>query len=91
MAQRDGRIFIDYLRNTAGATCVAAYSTRAAAGAPVSTPLTWDELTPDITPAHYTVRNLVERLQTLQDDPWAGFFDIKQTVTRKMVACLTPE
>jgi hypothetical protein len=39
-----GQIFIDYFRNQRGSTSVAAYSTRARAGAPVSTPITWDEL-----------------------------------------------
>jgi bifunctional non-homologous end joining protein LigD len=75
---RRRRIFVDYLRNGRGATAVAAYSTRARAGAPVSTPLDWDELSPAIGPAHFTVENLRQRLGFLKRDPWAGFFKLKQ-------------
>jgi bifunctional non-homologous end joining protein LigD len=66
---RRRRIFIDYLRNGRGATAVAAYSTRARAGAPVSTPLAWDELGPDMRPDRFTVLNLLHRLAHI-DDPW---------------------
>jgi bifunctional non-homologous end joining protein LigD len=75
---RRRRIFVDYLRNGRGATAVAAYSTRARAGAPVSTPLDWDELSPAIGPAHFTIENLRQRLAFLKRDPWAGFFKLKQ-------------
>lgn len=76
--QRKGRVFIDYLRNSKGATAIAGYSTRARPGAPVATPLGWDEL--DTLPAadHYTVTNLRERLAALEQDPWAGFFEQPQ-------------
>ncbi len=72
-AKRRGRILVDYLRNQRGATAVAAYSTRAREGAPVSMPLSWDELTPQIGPAHFTVLNAPTRLANLSADPWADF------------------
>jgi len=42
--ERDGRVLVDWMRNGGGATVVAPWSLRARAGAPVATPLTWDEL-----------------------------------------------
>jgi bifunctional non-homologous end joining protein LigD len=77
-AKRAGRIFIDYLRNQRGSTSVAAYSTRAKAGAPVSTPITWDELDDDVRPTRWTVANLPQRLASLKRDPWDGFATIRQ-------------
>ena len=67
---RGGRIFIDYLRNAEGATAVAAYSLRAKAGAPVSTPIAWDELGKDVRFAHFNARTVPKRLAKLKSDPW---------------------
>lgn len=72
-AQRKGRILIDYLRNQRGATAVAAYSPRARLGAAISTPLTWEELRPEIGPAHFTLTNLPARLAAQDANPWDGF------------------
>lgn len=83
-AKRQERIFIDYLRNDRGATTVAAYSTMARAGAPVSTPIRWDELNRTMTPDRYRVDNLPRRLAALKNDPWPDFFTIRQGVTRTM-------
>jgi bifunctional non-homologous end joining protein LigD len=77
---RSGRIFIDYLRNGRGATAVAAYSTRARSGAPVSTPLAWEELTPEVRADHYRVGNLLNRLRYLTSDPWEGFTTLAQSL-----------
>jgi bifunctional non-homologous end joining protein LigD len=77
---RGGKIYIDYLRNGRGATAVAAYSTRARAGAAVSTPLAWSELSPAIRPSHFTVDNLPTRLRHLGSDPWAEIGSIKQSL-----------
>jgi bifunctional non-homologous end joining protein LigD len=79
---RTGRIFIDYLRNGRGATAVAAYSTRARPGAPVSTPLAWDELSPALRSNRFTVSNLPARLGALRKDPWAELWTVKQTLPK---------
>jgi bifunctional non-homologous end joining protein LigD len=82
-AARKGKIFVDYLRNDRGATAVAPFSTRARPGAPVSTPLAWDELSPAIRSDHFNTGNLVARLESLRSDPWKGYFDVKQTLPKK--------
>jgi len=74
-AKRSGHIYIDYLRNGRGSTAVAAYSTRARAGAPVSMPLDWQELQGLAGPAAFTLANVAQRLETRPKDPWGDFFD----------------
>ncbi len=75
---RRGKIFIDYLRNTVEATSVAAYSTRAREGAPVSVPVTWEELGRTKAGNQYTVLNLGRRLAGLKRDPWQDIARVKQ-------------
>ena len=75
---RGGKIFIDYLRNSLEQTSVAAYSTRARAGAPVSVPVTWDELGRTRGGNQYTVLNLGKRLGSLKQDPWKDIGRVKQ-------------
>ncbi|MEW6442804.1 MAG: DNA ligase D [bacterium] len=80
---RKGRIFVDYLRNSRGATSVAPYSTRARPGAPVSTPLAWEELEGEGGAAGRTVNNLPEKLSAARKDPWEGFFSVRQAITAR--------
>jgi bifunctional non-homologous end joining protein LigD len=87
-AARRGKIFIDYLRNGRGATSVVAYSTRARAGAPVSMPLTWDELSADIPSDHYTILNAPARLAALQRDPWEEIDSLRQSLSKSAKATL---
>lgn len=70
---RDGRIYVDYLRNQRGATAVAAFSTRARPGAPVSVPVDWDELPSLGSGARFGFASVTGRLAVLKRDPWAGF------------------
>ncbi|MGH7232711.1 MAG: DNA ligase D, partial [Nitrospiraceae bacterium] len=81
-AGRAGKIFIDYLRNGRGATAVAAYSTRARAGATVSVPLDWKELAKrDIN--RFAVATVLRRLATLKADPWKEFWTTRQSITAR--------
>ena len=68
---RKGRIFIDWVRNTKGQTSVAPYSLRAREGAPVSFPISWNEL--DKTkPNEITLRKALKKIK--EPDPWKNFF-----------------
>ncbi|WP_263141387.1 DNA ligase D [Pseudomonas sp. RIT-PI-AD] len=82
---RVGKIFIDYLRNSRGASTVSPYSARAREGLPVSVPLYLEELAELKGANLWTIRNLMERLDELgDDDPWADFKTTRQSITADM-------
>jgi bifunctional non-homologous end joining protein LigD len=70
-AKRTDKIFIDWIRNSRGATSIAPYSLRARKGAKVSMPIGWDELDL-IAPDGVDIFAALERLST--GDPWQDFF-----------------
>ena len=72
---RHGRVFIDYFRNSREATSVAAYSTRARAGAPVSAPVTWERLSRTTGGNDFSLLDLKKRLK---EDAWADIGKIRQ-------------
>jgi len=78
---RRGRIYIDYLRNGRGATAVGAYSPRARPGAPVSTPVSWEEVEQGVRPDEFTVETVPQRLSALPADPWAEIGKIRQSIS----------
>jgi bifunctional non-homologous end joining protein LigD len=75
-AQRQNRVFSDWLRNAFGQTIVAPYSVRCRPGAPVSAPLHWDEVSPRLDPSEFNIRTIPRRLQAV--DPWADFWQHRQ-------------
>ncbi len=79
-AKREGKIYIDWLRNERGSTAIAPYSPRARKGAPVATPVQWDEL-PSVKAANaYTLDTIGNRLTSLKSDPWPDYFDLRQSI-----------
>lgn len=69
--ERGEKVFADFNQANRDRTMAGAYSPRALPHAPVSTPVTWDEL-PDVDPTAFTVRSIPERLATI-GDPWSDF------------------
>ena len=80
--QREGRIFLDYLRNGRGATSVASYSLRAREGAPVAVNLAWSELSRLKAPNFFDIDSVPKRLAKLKTDPWEGIDDIQQNLSK---------
>ena len=65
---RGGKARLDYTQNQPIKTLVAPYSVRPAPGAPVSAPITWDELDdPELRSDRWTIRTVVERVEQLGD------------------------
>lgn len=71
-SNRQGRIFIDYLRNGRGATTACAWSARARPGLGISVPVDWDELGSLTSGAHWTIQNIAERL-SIGNAPWEPY------------------
>ncbi len=64
--ERGARIFVDYNQNARDRTIASAYSVRPKPGAPVSAPLTWDEL-PEVAPEDFTVATMPKRFAEVGD------------------------
>lgn len=89
-ARRKGRIFIDWLRNQRGATAVAPYSLRAHPGAPVATPVSWDELGGIDRSDAYTIKNIEARLAALKKNPWPDYHKRRQYLSASMLSSIAP-
>ena len=81
-AKRTGRVFIDWLRNSRGATSVTSWSLRARPGAPVAVPLRWDELGRVRAGNQFGLAQALARASRLRSDPWERTRTLKQTLPR---------
>lgn len=76
--ERGERIFVDFNQNSRDRTIASAYSLRPLPGAPVSTPMTWDELAGVTDPRAYHLFSVPERLQ--DGDPWSAIDDVAHSL-----------
>jgi bifunctional non-homologous end joining protein LigD len=79
IAARGKRVYLDPFRNGSVQTVVAPYSVRRRPRAPVSTPLYWPEVRPDLDPSTFNIESMRDRVK--KADPWADFFRSPQTLT----------
>jgi bifunctional non-homologous end joining protein LigD len=77
--KRRGKIFVDYLRNTRGATAIAPYSTRARPGAFVALPLSWAALARAENAHPVSVADAAKKIARA-GDPWPGYFKLRQAL-----------
>jgi bifunctional non-homologous end joining protein LigD len=78
--KRKGRLFLDMLRNAYAQTAVTPYALRALPGAPVATPLDWDELQDrELDAQRYRMENIFRRLGQ-KADPWQNVMDDAQSL-----------
>ena len=87
-AARQGRIYIDWLRNTRGSTAIAPWSTRAREGAPVSVPIGWEELDRLKGGDQFLLRGALTVARRRKTDPWASLLTARQRLTRSQTAAL---
>jgi bifunctional non-homologous end joining protein LigD len=82
VAERRGKVRLDFTQNAINKTLVAPFAVRPAPGAPVSVPITWDELDdPDLQPDRWNIGNIAERLATA-GDPLAPLIGLQQRLPR---------
>lgn len=79
--KRGGKLYLDYLQNVKGKTIIAPYSPRPRKGAPVSCPITWEELDSGVTPDMFTIKNVPDRLKE-KGDIFKDTLKIKQNITK---------
>ncbi|MCW4113900.1 DNA ligase D [Aurantimonas sp. MSK8Z-1] len=88
-AKRKGLIFVDWLRNERGSTAIAPYSTRSREGAPVATPVSWEEFETLDRANGFDIEAVLERLG--KPDPWDRYATVKQGITKARLRAVGAE
>ncbi len=77
VTKRGDKVYFDYLQNRHGQLIVAPFSVRPLPGASVSMPLHWDEVDQSLNPRNYTIKNAIDRMTALGQDPCARVLEDK--------------
>ncbi len=85
LSERGGKVYVDFGQNGPGQTIVAPFAVRPLAGAPVSCPLKWDEVTAKLDPKRFTIKTAPKRFIEMKD-PMAPVlrteFDLEKVLRR---------
>ena len=84
--QRDGKVYVDFVQNGHGRLIVAPYCARPLPGAPVSTPLEWDEVNDDVTIADHDIKTVPARMARRGSDPLDGLLSLRPDLGRSLSA-----
>jgi len=76
VSKRDGRVYLDYVQNGHGRLLASPFTARPVPGALVSTPLDWDEVTPKLSLAKFTIRTVPARMERRGADPLRPVLDL---------------
>ncbi|HSH44700.1 MAG TPA: DNA ligase D, partial [Longimicrobiales bacterium] len=75
--RREGKVYLDYLQNGHGKLIVAPYSVRPKPGAPVSAPLTWEQVRPGLAIGDFTMANMRAHMESMGQDPLLPVLDVE--------------
>ncbi|WP_209122210.1 DNA ligase D [Alkalihalobacillus sp. BA299] len=80
---RGKRLYVDYVQHAEGKTIIAPYSARGRKEATVATPLFWEEVNEQLSPANFTINSIIERLNQ-KGCPFKDYFEVNQPLDQVM-------
>jgi bifunctional non-homologous end joining protein LigD len=89
VTRRGDKVYLDYLQNRHGQLIVSPFSVRPLPGATVSMPITWDEVNQDLDPRAFTIKNAVDRMTALGEDPVRPVIDERADLAAVMTRLAT--
>src|SRR5262249_49611152 len=85
VSDRGGRVYLDFLQNRQGPTIAGPFSARPLPGAPVSTPLDWEEVGPRLDPRSFTIVTVPARFEAFQRDPLRDVLTLRPDLAAALV------